>query len=121
MKKTAEAGNGTKLNTYVIELWHEPGISPLSSPKHRKMSGKTYALLPGLLQKRGMKSVGAYHLDPEHRTIAIWEAKTVEDVRDVLYASGFMHWCDGRIYPATQSPVMEKFLKLAREGGFESG
>ena len=35
-----------------------------------------------------MKMIGAYHLDPEHRSILIFEAKSVEDVRDVLYESG---------------------------------
>jgi len=37
--------------------------------------------------------------DPR-RSILIWEAPSVEDVRDVLYESGFMHWCDGRIFPS---------------------
>ena len=51
----------------------------------------------------------AYHLDPEHRSILIFEAKTVEDVRDVLYESGFMHWCDGRIFPTTPLSEMHKW------------
>jgi hypothetical protein len=42
---------------------------------------------------------GDYHLDPEHRSIL--EARSVEDVRDLLYESGFMGWCDGRMFPTT--------------------
>src|SRR5262245_57559840 len=79
-----------KLNDYVIELWHEPGISPLGNAAYRKMSQRTHNALPSLMEKRGMKAVGAYHLDPEHRAILIWQAKSVEDVRDVLYEAGFM-------------------------------
>src|SRR5690242_14029663 len=98
-----------KLNSYVIELWHEPGISPLGNVAYRKMAERTHKALPSLMEKRGMKVIGAYHLDPEHRSILIWQAKTVEDVRDVLYESGFMHWCDGRIFPTTPLPEMHKW------------
>jgi hypothetical protein len=96
-----------KINKYVAELWHEPGMSPLSNPASRRMSNRTHEVLPGLMEKREMKMIGAYHLDPEHRSILIFEAKSVEDVRDVLYESGFMHWCDGRIFPTT--PLPERF------------
>lgn len=60
-------------------------MSPLSNAGSRRMSNHTHQVLPGLMEARGMKMVGAYHLDPEHRSILIFEAKTVEDVRDVLY------------------------------------
>jgi len=99
----------TTINKYVVELWHEPGISPLSNASSRKMANRTHEKLPGLMEKRGMKMIGAYHLDPEHRSILIFEAKTVEDVRDVLYESGFMHWCDGRIFPTTPLSEMHKW------------
>ena len=97
------------LNNYLIELWHEPGISPLGNLTYRKMAERTHKALPGLMEKRGMKVVGSYHLDPEHRAILIWQAKSVEDVRDVLYESGFMHYCDGRIYPTTPLGEMHKW------------
>lgn len=98
-----------KINKYVVELWHEPGMSPLSNAASRRMANRTHELLPGLMEARGMTMIGAYHLDPEHRSILIFEAKTVEDVRDVLYESGFMHWCDGRIFPTTPLPEMHKW------------
>jgi hypothetical protein len=71
-----------KLNQYVIELWHEPGISPLGNAAYRARASKTHEILPGLMERRGMKVIGAYHLDPEHRAILIWEAKAVEDAPD---------------------------------------
>lgn len=98
-----------KVNQYVVELWHDPGMSPLSNAGSRRIAKRTYDVLPGLMEARGMKMIGGYHLDPEHRAILIFEAKTVEDVRDVLYQSGFMHFCDGRIFPTTPLAEMHKW------------
>lgn len=97
------------MNNYIVELWHEPGISPLGNAVYREKANRTHAVLPGLLEKHSMTMTGAYHLDPEHRSILIFEAPSVEDVRDVLYESGFMHWCDGRIYPTTPLQEMHKW------------
>ena len=97
------------MNTYIVELWHEPGISPLSNLAYRKMAAKTHRALPGLMKKKRIKMTGDWHLDPEHRSILIFEAPTVEAVRDLLYESGFMHWCDGRIFPATKLSEMHRW------------
>ena len=97
------------LHKYLVELWHEPGISPLSNPTYRKMSQRTHEKLPGLMEKRGIKMIGDYHLDPEHRAILVFEARSVEDVRDLLYQSGFMGWCNGRIFPTTPLSQMHKW------------
>jgi hypothetical protein len=98
-----------QLNKYLVELWHEPGISPLSNPTYRKMSQRTHEKMPALMEKYGIKMLGDYHLDPEHRAILIFEAKSVEDVRDLLYESGFMGWCDGRIFPTTPLSQLHKW------------
>ena len=90
-----------KLNKYVIELWHEAGVAQLGNASYRPAVSETHHLLPQLMDARGMRMLGTYHLDPQHRAYLIMEARSVEDVRDVLYLSKFMHWCDGRIYPAT--------------------
>jgi hypothetical protein len=100
-------------NTYLVELWHEPGISPISNPRYRKLSQRTHEKLPSLMEKYGIVRLGDYHLDPEHRAILIFEAASVEDVRDLLYESGFMGWCDGRIYPTT--PLSQMHLKAVAE------
>ena len=95
--------------TYIAELWHEPGISPLSNSEYRKKANRTHKLLPGLMRKKRIKMLGDWHLDPEHRSILIFQAPSVEAVRDLLYESGFMHWCDGRLYPATKLSEMHKW------------
>ncbi len=97
------------VNKYLVELWHEPGISPLSNPTYRKMSQRTHEKMPAVMAKHKVAMVGDYHLDPEHRSILIFEAESVEAVRDVLYESGFMGWCDGRIYPTTPLSEMHKW------------
>ena len=89
------------LYTYVVELKHDAGISRLGNAAYREVSSQTHALLPKLMAERGMKMLEMYHLDPQHRAYLILEARRVEDVRDVLYQSKFMHWCEGNIYPVT--------------------
>jgi hypothetical protein len=98
-----------RMNKYLVELWHEPGISPLSNPTYRKLSQRTHEKMPAALEKYGVALIGDYHLDPEHRSILIMEARSVEDVRDLLYEVGFMGWCDGRIYPTTPLSEMHKW------------
>ncbi|WP_437306440.1 hypothetical protein [Sorangium sp. So ce388] len=107
------------MNKYAVELWHEPGISPLGNPIYRKMAQWTYEALPGCLEKRGVTMIGDYHLDPEHRGFLIFEAKTVEDVRDLLYESGFMAWCNGRIYPTTPLSELQKWVPAEEPVGSE--
>jgi hypothetical protein len=102
-------------NKYVVELWHEPGISPLSNPTYRELARKTHEGMPALMEKLGITMIGDYHLDPEHRSILIFEARSVEDVRDLLYQSGYMGWCDGRIFPTTPLSQMHKYA-LAQDG-----
>ena len=91
-----------KLNLYIAEMWHEAGISPRGNGAYRPVSHQSRALLPKLMAERGMRSLGMYRLDPSHRAIFIFEARSVEDVRDVLYNAKFLHWCDGQIFPVTR-------------------
>ena len=99
------------MNTYVVELFHGPSMSPLANAAVRAHAKKVSAALPKIMEEKGIKLVGDYHLDPEHRLILIYEAPNVEAVRDMLYESGFMHYNEGRIYPASS-------LAEVRERGF---
>lgn len=90
-----------KLKLYIAEMWHEAGISPLGNGAYRPVCQESRELLPKLMAERGMKSRGMYRLDPTHKAIFIFEARSVEDVRDVLYNAKFMHWCNGQIFPVT--------------------
>ena len=95
--------------TYIAELWHGPEMSPLSNPRARAIANRAHERAPELMAKKGVKRLGAWHLDPEHRAILILEAPTVEAVRDLLYEAGYMAYCDGRIYPATPLADIHKW------------
>jgi hypothetical protein len=99
-----------KRNLYIVELAHDPGISPLGNGAYRPVARETRALLPKLLAERGIKSLGMYHLDPGHRALLILEARSVEEVRDALYQAKLLHWCTGQIYPATPLNQMKNIV-----------
>ena len=94
---------------YLVELWHAPHASPLSNAAVKQKAIDTHAALPVLMEAKGIRQTASYHLDPEHRAILIFEGPSVESVRDLLYESGFMHWCDGRVYPTTPLSELRKW------------
>jgi hypothetical protein len=95
--------------TYVAELWHGPDMSPVSNPVARALANGVQERMPELLAKKGIKKIGDWHLDPEHRAFVVLEAPNVEVVRDLLYESGLMGYCDGRIYPARSLAEVHKW------------
>lgn len=102
------------MNTYVVELFHDAGMSPLANGRIREHARSVSEALPRLMAEKGVVLEGDYHLDPEHRLILICRADSVETVRDVLYESGMMHYNDGRIYPAsTLEEVRARGFKIA--------
>jgi hypothetical protein len=95
---------------YIVELIHPPNTCPSSNKAVRELAIKGFGQMPALGQKYQVKPQGIYHLDPEHRTIALVEASNVESVRDMLYEAGMMSWNDGRVYPVT--PVEELMKRI---------
>jgi hypothetical protein len=75
-------------------------MSPRTNAAVREHARRTGAAMPKLMEEKDVTMIGDYHLDPEHRAIFIFEAPSVETVRDLLYESGLMHFNNGRIYPA---------------------
>ncbi len=99
------------MGTHIAELYHDPQMSPRANAAVRKQAKRTGEALPQLMEEKDIKMIGDYHLDPEHRVILIFEASSVETVRDLLYESGLMHYNDGRIYPASRlSEVRDKAM-----------
>ncbi len=90
------------MGTYIAELYHDPQMSPRANTAVREHAKRTAEALPRLMEEKDIEMIGDYHLDPEHRAILIFEAPSVETVRDLLYESGFMHFNNGRIYPASR-------------------
>jgi muconolactone delta-isomerase len=101
------------MNRYLAELFHDPGISPAANAAARQRARETHEILPRLMSEKNVSLTAEYHLDPEHRAILIFEAPSVEAVRDVLVQSGFMQYCDGRIYPvSTLKEALERTKDL---------
>jgi hypothetical protein len=101
------------MNRYLAELYHDPGISPAANAAARERARQTHQALPGLMAAKNVTMIAEYHLDPEHRAILIFDAPNIEAVRDVLVQSGFMQYCDGRIYPvSTLKEALERTKDL---------
>ena len=99
------------MGTYIAELYHEPQMSPRANAAVREQAKRVGEVMPRLMAEKDITMIGDYHLDPEHRVILIFEAPSVETVRDLLYESGLMHYNNGRIYPASRlSEVREKAM-----------
>ena len=101
------------MNRYLAELYHDPGISPAANAAARQRARETHAVLPRLMAEKNVSMIAEYHLDPEHRAILVFDAPSIEAVRDVLVQSGFMQYCDGRIYPvSTLKEALERTKDL---------
>jgi len=101
------------MNRYLAELFHDPGISPAANAAARERARQTHEALPGLMAEKTVSLIAEYHLDPEHRAILIFDAPNIEAVRDVLVQSGFMQYCNGRIYPvSTLKQALERTKDL---------
>ncbi len=99
------------MGTYIAELYHDPQMSPRANAAVREQAKRVGEVMPRLMAEKDITMIGDYHLDPEHRVILIFEAPSVETVRDLLYESGLMHYNDGRIYPASRlSEVRDKAM-----------
>ena len=57
--------------------------------------------IPSLSQKYGIKVLSFDHFDPEHLIIGMFEAKSIESVRDFVMESGLMAWNELKINPIT--------------------
>ena len=58
-----------------------------------------------LAQKYNVNVLSFDHFDPEHFIIAMFEAESIEAVRDFVMEAGLMAWNDLKINPVT--PVSE--------------
>ena len=65
---------------------------------------------PQLMKELGIRQIGDYHPDPEHRAIMIYEAPSVETLRDFLYLSGFCAYVNARIYPSRPLAEIAKWI-----------
>lgn len=101
----------TEMHTYVVEMWHEVLASPLGNSKVREFGHNVLRKrAPQLMKELGIKQIGDYHLDPEHRAIMVYQAPSVETLRDFLYRSGFCAYVNARIYPSRPLSEIAKWI-----------
>lgn len=97
---------------YAIIASHPPDICPLTNKAVRDFAKKTYAQLPKLAKRYGVKVLMDIHLDPGHKAFMLFEAPNAEALRDLLVLAGFTHFLSIEFYLVT--PINE-LLKHADE------
>jgi hypothetical protein len=101
-----------EMHTYVVEMWHEVLASPLGNSKvHEFVHNVLRKRSPQLMKELGIRQIGDYHLDPEHRAIMVYRAPSVETLRDFLYRSGFCAYVNSRIYPSRPLSELAKWIE----------
>lgn len=95
---------------YLVELWHEVGISALANAAYVPVTEDSLRLLPENLASHDAELKFAYELAPSTKSVLMFWAGCVEDVRSILYKSRLMHWNDGQIFPVSELNQLSRTL-----------
>ncbi len=90
---------------YGLTMTHPPNICPLANKASREAAVAGWKQIPSLAEKHSLKVLSFDHFDPEHFIIAMFEADSIEAVRDFAMEAGLMAWNNLKINPIT--PVSE--------------
>ncbi|HJU34946.1 MAG TPA: hypothetical protein VJ695_07475 [Nitrososphaera sp.] len=90
---------------YGLTMTHPPNVCPLANKASREAAVAGWKQIPSLAQKYGLSVLSFDHFDPGHLIIAMFEADSIEAVRDFAMEAGLMAWNDLKINPVT--PVSE--------------
>jgi len=93
---------------YVLLADHSPDLCPSSNAKTRArmMEGLNPENAEKVAQALGLETVfGPLHLDPSHRTIAVFDAPAIEAVTKWVFETGMFQWNTVEVSPAT--PIEE--------------
>ena len=80
---------------YALLADHSPDLCPSSNAKvrARSLEGLNPENADRVAESLGMKTLfGPLHLDPSHRTLAIFEAPTIEAVNKWVIETGLFQW-----------------------------
>ena len=95
---------------YAIIGSHPAADCPLTNQAVRDFLMGMAPKWPDLETKLGVKSLSWLHLDPNHKSIQIFEATSAEAVRDFLYQGGHAHFLELDFHLVT--PIEELLHKL---------
>ena len=99
---------------YVSIGRHSPEMCPDSNARVREQIKEGIGKLEELGKKHHVKMVSTHILSPTHLSVSIYEADTIEYVRDFLNESGITQWNDIELYPSqTMQEAMEQTDKYA--------
>lgn len=93
---------------YALLADHSPDLCPSSNARTRAraLEGLNPETADKLAQALGLETVfGPLHLDPSHRTIAVFDAPSVEAVAKWVVETGMFQWNTVEISPVT--PIEE--------------
>lgn len=86
---------------FALTLTHPPNVCPSGNKASREASIKWWKALPELTKRYNLKMLSFDHFDPEHLMIAIFEAESLESVRDFAMQTGIIAWNDVKIHALT--------------------
>ena len=86
---------------YGLTMRHPPNICPLSNKASREIAVAGWKNIPSLSQKHKVKMISMDHFDPEHLIIGVFEAESIEAVRDLILEAGLMAWNELKLNPLT--------------------
>ncbi len=85
---------------YVALMRHSPESCPDSNTKVREQAQQALGKMEELGKKHQVQPKSMHVLAPAHLMVAIFEAASVEAVRDFLMESGLAQWNDTELYPS---------------------
>ena len=88
---------------YVALMRHSPESCPDSNAKVREQAQQALGKMEELGKKHQVQPKSMHVLAPTHLTVAIFEAASIEAVRDYLQEGGLPQWNDIELYPS-QTP-----------------
>lgn len=86
---------------YGLTMTHPPNICPLANKASREIAVAGWKQIATASQKHGVKMISMDHCDPEHKVIGIFEAESIEAVRDFVMEIGLMAWNELKLNPLT--------------------
>ena len=93
---------------------HSPESCPMHNEKVKKASVDLMARMDQLVKKHGIKVVGGWHSPPDHSTVVVYDAPSMEAILKFSMEPEVMAWSS---YHTTETkPVMtlEESMKLLK-------
>ena len=95
---------------YAVIGSHPPDNCPLTNKSVREFMKEMVPKHPQIAKQLGVVSKSWLHLDPNHKSIQLFEAPTAESVRDFLYMGGQAHFLELNIHLVT--PIEELLTRM---------